>query len=278
MKQVIHICLFLIGLNINLFAQSQSSNGPVKIKIETTLGNMVAVLYDDTPLHRDNFVKNIKEGVYKDLLFHRVIKEFMIQGGDPDSKNAPADKVLGNGSLGYTIPAEFKPNHYHKKGVLAMARQGDDVNPKKESSSCQFYIVHGKVFEDNVLTMMEDRFNQQTRNQIFNEFLMKTENAEWLKKAQDAVNSKDNAKLQEVVNHFSPQIEEELTKRGKFAFTAEQRKIYTTLGGAPHLDGNYTVFGEITEGLDVIDKIAAEVTDRYDRPVKNIIMNISIIE
>lgn len=278
MKQVIHICLFLIGLNINLFAQSQSSNGPVKIKIETTLGNMVAVLYDDTPLHRDNFVKNIKEGVYKDLLFHRVIKEFMIQGGDPDSKNAPADKVLGNGSLGYTIPAEFKPNHYHKKGVLAMARQGDDVNPKKESSSCQFYIVHGKVFEDNVLTMMEDRFNQQTRNQIFNEFLMKTENAEWLKKAQDAVNAKDNAKLQEVVNHFSPQIEEELTKRGKFAFTAEQRKIYTTLGGAPHLDGNYTVFGEITEGLDVIDKIAAEVTDRYDRPVKNIIMNISIIE
>ncbi|MBX7095930.1 MAG: peptidylprolyl isomerase, partial [Flavobacteriales bacterium] len=186
MKQVIHICLFLIGLNINLFAQSQSSNGPVKIKIETTLGNMVAVLYDDTPLHRDNFVKNIKEGVYKDLLFHRVIKEFMIQGGDPDSKNAPAEKVLGNGSLGYTIPAEFKTNHYHKKGVLAMARQGDDVNPKKESSSCQFYIVHGKVFEDNVLTMMEDRFNQQTRNQIFNEFLMKTENAEWLKKAQDA--------------------------------------------------------------------------------------------
>lgn len=278
MKQVIHICLFLIGLNINLFAQSQSSNGPVKIKIETTLGNMVAVLYDDTPLHRDNFVKNIKEGVYKDLLFHRVIKEFMIQGGDPDSKNAPAEKVLGNGSLGYTIPAEFKTNHYHKKGVLAMARQGDDVNPKKESSSCQFYIVHGKVFEDNVLTMMEDRFNQQTRNQIFNEFLMKTENAEWLKKAQDAVNAKDNAKLQEVVNHFSPQIEEELTKRGKFAFTAEQRKIYTTLGGAPHLDGNYTVFGEITEGLDVIDKIAAEVTDRYDRPVKNIIMNISIIE
>lgn len=278
MKQVIHICLFLSALVFSSFVLIPQDKKATKVRIETTHGVMVAVLYDDTPLHRDNFIKNIREGVYKDLLFHRVINEFMIQGGDPDSRNAQPGQVLGNGSLGYTIPAEFRPNHYHRKGVLAMARQGDDVNPKKESSSCQFYIVHGKVFEEKVLGMMEERVNQQTKNQIFNELLMKPENAALLKKAKDAVAAKDQAKLQEVVNTLNPAIEEEFAKRGKFAFSEEQKKAYTSLGGAPHLDGSYTAFGEVIEGLEVLDKIAAEKTDQYNRPATDIKMNITIIE
>lgn len=278
MKQVIHICLFLTVLVFSSFIFQESEKKAIKVKIETPQGTMIAVLYDDTPLHRDNFVKNIRDGVYKDLLFHRVIHEFMIQGGDPDSRTAQAGQQLGNGTLGYTIPAEFRPNHYHRKGVLAAARMGDDVNPKKESSSCQFYIVHGKVFEDTVLTMMEGRINQQMKNQIFNELLVKPEHAGLLKKAQDAVAGKNQAALQEVINILNPAIEEEFAKRGAFAFSAEQRKYYTTQGGAPHLDGNYTVFGEVIEGMEVIDKIAKEKTDAYNRPLTDVKMNITLIE
>ncbi len=172
------------------------------------------MLYDDTPLHRDNFIKLVNENVYDSLLFHRVIEGFMIQGGDPDSKNARPGQMLGEGSLGYNIPAEFRPNLFHKRGTLCAAREGDDVNPQKESSSSQFYIVQGRTWNDMELNMIEQRYGK----------------------------------------HFPEQ----------------QREVYRTLGGAPHLDGDYTVYGEVVEGMEVVDEIAAAKRDRFDRPLKDI--------
>ncbi|GIV42359.1 MAG: peptidyl-prolyl cis-trans isomerase [Vicingaceae bacterium] len=185
-----------------------------KVKIETSMGTIVVELYNETPKHRDNFIKLVQKGFYDGTLFHRVIREFMIQGGDPDSKNAKKGAILGNGGPGYTIPAEFKPHLFHKKGALAAARLGDDINPKKESSGSQFYIVQGRKFTVDQLKMYEVRL--------------------------------------------------------KTKFSEEQIKAYTTLGGAPHLDGSYTVFGQVVNGLDVVDKIASVPTDQYDRPLEDV--------
>lgn len=185
-----------------------------KVKIETSMGTIVVELYNETPKHRDNFIKLVQKGFYDGTLFHRVIREFMLQGGDPDSKNAKKGAILGNGGPGYTIPAEFKPHLFHKKGALAAARLGDDINPKKESSGSQFYIVQGRKFTVDQLKMYEVRL--------------------------------------------------------KTKFSEEQIKAYTTLGGAPHLDGSYTVFGQVVNGLDVVDKIASVPTDQYDRPLEDV--------
>ena len=184
------------------------------VELQTSYGKIVLLLYDDTPLHRDNFIKLVNDKVYDGLLFHRVIEGFMIQGGDPDSKKAKPGQMLGEGDLGYTIPAEFRVNHINKRGALCAARQGDDVNPKKESSASQFYIVQGRTWNDDDMNMMERRFGKH--------------------------------------------------------YTAEQRKIYAEEGGAPHLDGDYTVYGEVVEGMDVVDRIAAAKRDRFDRPLEDI--------
>lgn len=192
------------------------------IKISTNYGDMVAKLYNETPQHRDNILKLAKEGYFDDLLFHRVIPQFMIQGGDPDSRNAPAGKQLGSGGPAYTIPAEFNSNFIHKKGALSAARQGDQVNPKKASSGSQFYIVQGKTYTDEELKNLE----MQTRSTI----------------------------------------------------TPEHKKIYKEIGGTPFLDNNYTVFGEVISGLDVIDKIAAVKTMPGDRPEKDVKMKITIVD
>jgi len=188
--------------------------GGTKVKIKTKFGDMVAVLYDETPKHRDNFLKLAREGFFDGLLFHRCIKGFMVQGGDPESRNAAAGKMLGSGGPGYTVDAEFNSKFIHKKGALSAARQGDQVNPEKKSSGSQFYIVQG----------------QPTAN---------------------------------------PQ--------STVAYTPEQKQIYTTSGGTPFLDGAYTVFGEVIEGLDVIDKIASQPTKPGDRPMEDIVMDIDVI-
>lgn len=217
------ICILNVFLLVFITAWSQDSNyknRPV-ILIETTQGDIELVLYDDTPLHRDNMLKLIKEGYYDGQLFHRVIKNFMIQGGDPHSVDAPKGQRLGTGGPGYRIPAEFREHHFHKKGALAAARQGDEVNPSKESSGSQFYIVHGQKFTKEQLMMMQSSGRQAP-------------------------------------------------------FTEEQFNAYTTLGGTPHLDGSYTVFGEVISGLDVVDSIAAVKTDNYDRPVEDIVYTIRI--
>lgn len=227
MKKVYFLATFLFltafGMLQDAVAQKESSPRGTKVEMTTSEGKMVFVLYDDTPKHRDNFLKLVKEHTYDGLLFHRVIKNFMIQAGDPNSRNAQPGQMLGDGTLGYTVPAEFRTNHFHKKGALCAARQGDNVNPKKESSASQFYIVQGQVWDAKTLDMMEQRYGKR--------------------------------------------------------FSDEQRKVYTTVGGTPHLDGDYTVFGELIEGMDVVNKIASVQTGRADRPVNDVkIISVKVIK
>jgi len=204
-------------MNLVCFGQS------TKVLIETSKGNITAILYDGTPIHRDNFVKLAEEGFYDGILFHRVIKSFMIQGGDPESKDAPAGKVLGNGGPDYTLPAEIIPSYYHKKGVLAAARTSDQGNPQRRSSGSQFYIVQGKTYTDMQMDGMEKQMNTK--------------------------------------------------------FTEDQRDDYATIGGVPQLDAQYTVFGEVVDGLNVVDAIAGVETGANDRPVEDVkIIKIRVIK
>lgn len=193
------------------------------VEMVTSQGKITFLLYDETPLHRDNFLKLVKNHTYDGLLFHRVIKDFMVQAGDPKSRDAKPGQPLGDGTLGYTVPAEFRADLIHKRGALCAARQGDQVNPKKASSASQFYIVQGQVWDNKTLDMMEQRFGKK--------------------------------------------------------FTAEQRKVYTTVGGTPHLDGDYTVFGEVVEGMEVVNKIAAVQCDRMGRPLQDVkIISVKVLK
>lgn len=199
-----------------------------RVLITTTEGDIKIKLYNETPLHRDNFRKLVKSKFYDGVLFHRVIDEFMIQAGDPDSKKAEADARLGSGDVGYTIPAEFRTPHiYHKKGALAAARTGDNVNPEMRSSGCQFYIVVGKKYTDEQLDAL-----QRTK----------------------------------IARYARYGGEDEL----RYLFNEEARNDYKTIGGTPNLDGNYTVFGEVMEGLDIVERISKTETDRADRPKEDI--------
>ena len=232
------------------------------VKIETTMGNITVKLYDETPLHRDNFIKLVKNGTYEGTLFHRVIKDFMIQAGDPDSKNAPKGKMLGSGDVGYTVPAEFVyPSYFHKRGVLSAARQGDEVNPEKASSGCQFYIVTGKVYNDSTLLAMEQNQNQNKLNNIFNGLAQKH-----MKEIYKMRKENDEEGLYSLQDKLLAEAEAEAAKQPDFQFTKEQVEAYTTVGGTPHLDNGYTVFGEVIEGMDVVDAIQKVKTDRSDRP------------
>ena len=217
------LILFFFLSGTNLSGQAKINPKVTKVLIETSLGKIVVLLYDETPLHKANFIKLVSGGFYDNQLFHRVIKGFMIQGGDPDSKKAIRGQMLGSGGPKYTIQSEFKPGLYHKKGALAAARLGDEVNPKKSSSGSQFYIVHGTV-----LTLEE--LNSMVKQRIHT------------------------------------------------ALTPQQVKDYTTIGGTPHLDGSYTVFGEVISGLEVIDKIANSAVDANDRPLNDIKFTMKIIK
>lgn len=196
--------------NIN----SRNMDSLTKVLFKTSLGDITIALYDNTPKHRENFIKLVNDGFYTDILFHRIIQGFMIQTGDPDSKGAPAGKQLGSGGPGYTIPAEFRAENYHKRGAVAAARQGDQVNPTKASSGSQFYIVDGQKFDDRMMAQISYQYGK--------------------------------------------------------SFTDEQRQVYKTEGGAPFLDGDYTVFGEVVSGMDVVDAIAAQKKDRFDRPMQDV--------
>ena len=236
------------------------------VKIETTAGDIKVKLYNETPKHRDNFIKLVKDGMYEGTLFHRVIKDFMIQAGDPDSKNAPKGKMLGAGDVGYTIPAEFVyPKFFHKKGALSAARQGDNVNPKKESSGCQFYIVTGKVYNDSTLLSMESQMNENKINVIFNTLAQKH-----MKEIYKMRKANDENGLYDLQEKLFVEAQEMAAKQPEFHFTPEQIEAYTTVGGTPHLDGEYTVFGEVVEGMDVVDKIQQVKTDRSDRPEEDV--------
>ena len=221
MKQtVIWTLLALIMAGVTVL--SSCNKKETHVVMETTKGTIELKLYDATPLHRDNFRNLVREGAYDSLLFHRVIKDFMIQGGDPDSKYAGPGVVLGDGDKPYTVPAEFRLDEgvFHRRGVLAAAREGDDVNPEQRSSAMQFYIVWGKVFDDDGLDRVQERLDSRTG--------------------------------------------------GTVKLTPEMREVYKTDGGTPHLDGQYTVFGEVVSGLDVVDAIQHVDTDGNDRPLEDV--------
>ena len=214
---------FLLLFSISSFAQKEirlkKKDRKRDVELITSMGSIVVQLSDSTPLHRDNFLKLVKQGYYDSVLFHRVINQFMIQGGDPDSKHAPPGTPLGEGGPSYTVPAEFRTTLFHKKGALAAARQGDDVNPQKASSGSQFYIVQGRTFTDGRMDTLET------------------------------------------------------TRLKGRKIPANEREVYKTIGGTPHLDQGYTVFGEVVKGLDVVDKIAAVPTskgDDRDRPLQDV--------
>ena len=267
------IILLILGIaTIGLTAACMSNTGEreVKVKIHTTMGDIVVKLYNETPKTRDNFIKLVKSKFYDSTLFHRVIQTFMVQAGDPGSKKAAPGVMLGNGDAGYTVPAEFVPTLFHKKGALAMARQGDDVNPTKASSGCQFYIVQGKTFTNDELNTIEQRMNMGVKQQIFTQIINQPYYAEMKKKFVQFQNQSNIDSLQALTKKIEPKIDSMYAKASKFTFTAEERQAYTTVGGAPHLDGNYTVFGEVVEGLDIIDKIAATPVDKNDRPLQDV--------
>lgn len=237
------------------------------VLIETDLGTMKVKLYNETPKHRDNFIKLVKEGTYNGLLFHRVIKDFMVQGGDVTSKDAPINKSLGAGDLGYTVPAEFVyPAYFHKRGALCAARTSDEVNPAKASSASQFYLVTGKKYSDAELNQQEKQKENRLKQSIFAR--LQTENGPQIKALHRNGDKEELAILRDTL---IGKTELEAEKRKDEAhFTPEQREAYKTIGGVPFLDNDYSVYGEITEGLDVLDKIESAPTNKADRPLTNI--------
>ena len=246
--------------------ENKDMNEETKLKIETTAGDIIVKLYNETPKHRENFIKLAQNGTYEGTLFHRVIKDFMIQAGDPDSKDAPKGKMLGAGDVGYTVPAEFVyPKYFHKRGALSAARQGDQVNPEKASSGCQFYIVTGKVYTDSTLLNMETQMNNMRFNNAFNALA-----AKHAKEIYKMRRNNDQEGLMNLQDTLIAQVEKQMAGQPEFRFTPEQVKAYTTVGGTPHLDNEYTVFGEVVEGMDVVDKIQQMKTDRNDRPEEDV--------
>ena len=253
---------------------NMANDNATLVKIETTMGDITVKLYDETPKHKENFIKLVKEGVYDSTLFHRVIKNFMIQAGDPTSKTASATDTLGSGDVGYTIPAEFNPKFFHKRGVLAAARQGDDVNPNKESSGCQFYIVTGRKFSEAQMINMENQMNEARLDTVFQALARKH-----MKEIYKMRKANDMEGLMELQDSLENQARKDVAKEPALKFTPEQIKAYTTVGGAPHLDGNYTVFGEVVDGMNVVAEIETAKTNRQDRPTQDIrILKATVVE
>lgn len=243
-------------------------NNKTRVRIKTSMGDIVVRLYDETPKHRNNFVKLAKEGYFDGTLFHRVIRDFMIQGGDPDSKGAPAGKNLGTGGPDYTIPAEFVfPKLYHKRGALSAARTGDEVNPNRESSGSQFYIVWGKTYKPAELKQMERQLAMQQEQSVFNQLV-----ADNKAKIMELRRNRDRAGLQELQDDLIASTKAICAEKGLPKFTDEQVESYTTVGGTPFLDNQYTVFGEVEEGLEIVGKIQEVETGRNDRPKDDVVM------
>lgn len=234
------------------------------VELQTTKGDIKIYLYDETPRHKENFIRLAKEGFYDGLLFHRVIRDFMIQTGDPNSKNAKPGDRLGSGDPGYTIPAEFHENLFHEKGAVAAARQPDHVNPEKASSGSQFYIVHGQKFPREILTI-----NQELLFSYFNMLLSKEEYEAVRNEAIRLQGSQKFDSLTSLAIRYKDTIEAEFNVDVDRELPENKIKAYTETGGAPHLDGGYTVFGKVVEGLDVVDQIAVAPT-RGERPVEDI--------
>lgn len=271
MKFKIIITLFLLVFFIQ-YGMTQENSDMVKpnydskdalIELKTSVGDIVLELYNDTPLHRDNFLKLVEDGFYDGVLFHRVIDGFMIQTGDPDSKNAEPGKMLGTGDLGYTVEAEINyPAHYNKYGALAAARTGDQVNPERRSSASQFYIVTGRKMSEQQIEAMQMRNQQQELEKTFQALAYQH---------RDSIMAMQKANDQEGLEALRQQLIKETEEKVDTVILPENIKAdYIEKGGAPHLDGAYTVFGEVVKGMDVVEKIQKFETDRNDRPLEDV--------
>ena len=239
-----------------------------EILFRTTMGNIRIKLYNETPEHRFNFVRLVDEHYFDSLLFHRVIRDFMIQAGDPEAKGADKGTRLGAGGPGYTLPAEFiYPQYYHKRGALSAARQADQVNPDRRSSGSQFYIVTGRKYRESELRDMEKQLQQQEEQSIFNTLCM--ENRELIVRMQ---NDNDDEGLMKLQKQLNEKLDSIVSLKGKFHFTDEQVKTYEKVGGTPFLDNQYTVFGEVIEGMEIVDKIQKVRTDENDRPEDDVMI------
>lgn len=239
---------------------------------------MVAILYDETPKHKENFIKLAQDKFFDSLLFHRVIQDFMIQGGDPDSKRAKPNQPLGRGGPGYTVKAEFNSKYFHHKGALSAARMPDNANPTKASSGSQFYVVQGKVMTIEELKQLEENMHFQKKNMLLRECLGMPKYADVRQEVLTKQQAGDGEWLQSFFEKCDTLIRKERPDFKQFTFSPEQKEAYSTVGGAPHLDEDYTVFGKVIKGLEVIDKIAAQSKGGGDRPVEDIRMFITVEE
>lgn len=263
--RIIEIAFFTVVVFAVIACSSRNDNEPV-VKFKTTKGTIVVKLYAETPLHRDNFVKLVESGFYNGVLFHRVIRDFMIQAGDPASRKAKKNQMLGSGDMPYTIPAEIVyPKYFHKRGALAAARQPDDINPEKASSGAQFYLVQGKIFTDAQLDTLElkakNKLLQQSVEAAVESF---TKNA--LEKSMKF----SEKRMSQIRDSIQAEVLKIIEAEKHYVFTVEQRESYKTTGGTPHLDGNYTVFGEVIKGMEVVSNISVVKTDKHDRPIDNV--------
>lgn len=272
MSRLISFCSLCL---LVLFSSCAQKKDYVVI-IKTDMGDMVAILYDETPKHKENFIKLAKDHFYDSLIFHRVIEGFMIQGGDPDSKNAQPGQRLGMGGPGYTVDAEFNPKFYHVKGALSAARLGDQQNPTKASSGSQFYIVQGTVVpKDNIDQLTVD---QAKLNNGLQQLLQKPENKPLYDTLSQLYYAGNMDAYQKTLFDLIPKIENETGIKVRKEMSQEKIDAYTSVGGAPHLDNEYTVFGKVVKGLDVIDKIAAVQKDGADRPIQDIHFSVVVEE
>ncbi len=263
LKTSLLLLLVLSFWNCNTKTKAPKEEQRKTVEMVTDYGTMVIELYNETPLHRDNFIKLAKESAYDSVLFHRVINEFMIQGGDPDSKNAQPGDTLGNGGLPYKVDAEFSPFLFHKKGVLAAARDG---NPERASSSMQFYIVQGKVWNDSLLDKAETRINGMLAEHYFKKDPLNKPLLDSMQKAIDDENMDRYTLFNDSIRSMSKSYK----NFDSYAIPEPHRQIYRTLGGTPHLDQNYTIYGEVINGIEIVDSIAAVRTDSLDRPITDV--------
>lgn len=269
MNSIFNKLSFLSALFLIISCNAPGGNDNTVVSIITSIGDIKIKLYDGTPLHRDNFIRLINTGFYDGISFHRIIKNFMIQAGDPVTRTG-VGKNLPDSVKTYTIPAEFNNQYFHKKGALAAARQGNDVNPEMRSSGTQFYIVQGVILKDDELNLAEQRINSNIKQALFKKILKET--ADSVRLSQKALS---DAEMQEIA---SLKMFQYMANNNAYKISEEQRNIYKTIGGTPLLDGTYTVFGEVIEGLNILDKIADVQTDSNNKPLNDIkILKIKII-
>ncbi|MDR1202320.1 MAG: peptidylprolyl isomerase [Tannerellaceae bacterium] len=234
---------------------------PVYVTISTTMGDVTVLLYEDTPLHRDNFIKLCLANEYEGMIFHRVIKDFVVQGGDPSSKEKTPGKLYGDGDGGYTVPAEIRPHYFNKRGALIDAKIADSENPERASAGTQFCFVQGKVLTDEELDQKEIRINDIHRNWLYYKFL------------EQVTKENTNDTLQTGLSDMaSLMVADAFAEEGPITIPADRREIYKTIGGVPHLDGSVTIFGEVTKGFDIVEKMSLVKTDKNDRPLTDLII------